>query len=330
MTPHPVLTELYGNEVLLEKEATMGKVLLALVAMKALDSFHTDLAAHQQASFVQAEAMRRDPEMDNVMMRMRYSHPPLMIAPMMAQRSGSQQEVEYGLGVMPSVPLGMDSGMVRLAMVAGSTGEMLAKQAAVAPTIAPGLRERVIERVLGGAKDALRRAKNKVPGAVQHGAHGTIGAEPIKDAFKSHVYVSGKPDAGPSLAAKALGVGAAGAGLYGLHQGVSHAMSPSVAPAVEKQAGIGSFAGGLVNSAKAGIKAVGSRVPVIGAKGIGKPGLLGSAAILAGAGAGAYGLTQGVRKATEWGSEEKEPTNWSHTDYGAAPLVKNVNEFGYT
>lgn len=253
--PNPTLTRLYGNEGFLTKEAEIpfaGRVAFALLAMKALDSFHSNMIAQQVASEQRAKMERRDPAMDDVIMRMRYSHPPVMVAPL-THRSAEQTETEYGLGVMPGAPVGMDQGMVRLAMVAGATGEMLAKKAAVAPTVAPG----VFSRLGAGMKDLGRQAANKLPGAAVKGPAGTLGAAPVREAFQplKNVPIIGK-NSGLGLGKQVLGLGAAAAG--------------------------------------------------------------------------AYGLAKGVQKATEWGSEEVKPTNWSHTDYGAPQLVKNVNEYGYT
>lgn len=255
--PNPTLLSIYGTgSTYLEKQAGLaslaGRVGLALVAMKAIDSYHQSLVAQQVASEQRAHLERRNPEMDDVIMRMRYSHPPIMVAPL-TPRSQEQTETEYGLGVMPGAPVGMDSGMVRLAMVGENVGKLMAKKAALAPTVAPGMFQQMGQSV----KNVARQAANKLPGAVPKGATGTIAAAPVKAAFEplKNVPIVGK-NSGIGLKYKALGLGAAGLG--------------------------------------------------------------------------AYGLAKGTQAATGWGSEEAAPTNWSHTDYGAPQLVKNVNEFGYT
>lgn len=340
--PNPTLLSIYGTgSTYLEKQAGLaslaGRVGLALVAMKAIDSYHQNLVAQQVASEQRAHLERRNPEMDDVIMRMRYSHPPIMVAPL-TPRSQEQIETEYGLGVMPGAPVGMDSGMVRLAMVGENVGKLMAKKAALAPTVAPGVLQQVGQRV----KNVARQAANKLPGAVPKGATGTIAAAPVPAAFTPHVHVHGSPDAGaPNLATKALAAGTAGLGAYALYQGAKKALSPE--ESVVKAAGIGGAALGALSLPGKAVSAVGSLVgkvvdktkplqyaPVVGKKGIGQLGWKGKALGLGAAGLGAYGIAKGTQAATGWGSEEAAPTNWSHTDYGAPQLVKNVNEFGYT
>lgn len=135
MTPDLELMRQYGNESLyLEKQAGAGafvaRVGMALLAMKMIDSFHQNVGAHRFASEMQSEGMRApSPEMQDVNMRMRYTRSPVMVAASGVLRTPEQIENNYQMGVLPSVPVGMDQGMVRMASAMSDLGREMAKEA---------------------------------------------------------------------------------------------------------------------------------------------------------------------------------------------------------
>lgn len=316
---------------------TMGRLAIAAVLIKMLDSHQDRMRAARASSMVRRviqEGEEGEERQDHqAHLQSPYRGPRLFI-PAAPASDPEEAQARYQMGFIPNVPVGMDQGMVRLA--SDETGQLKLASGMI------GNAYRAVKKGLGlnvTQTPALGKTLTQAPSLSK-----TVAAAPFQPGAAPAKALT-LPGA-PAVAAKPVAPTPASDLRQTFSDTVAGApLQPGAKPyslvpgAPQKQYQAKGFVENL--SGPAGVKAPAppTTPPKPGAPVVlkdpspapkQKP-LATAGGVLAGLGVAGlgYGLYKGTEKATELLSEEAAPTDWSMSRSGAPRLAKGVNEFGY-